>query len=208
MCLLDPHPCLGSCLWISATGVWSSDVEATSDSSSSSYVAHFLLPLVSCRLTPNQPYPELTSPWTLFFAGPLWPALNCKFPFPLVLLSISTVLVCPPKSCRRIRIMCLLDPDPCFVGLWRCLDVVGSSVLLCQELRGVTVTNGMWNKYDMTPSVAINATQLIAIEAATVRQRVNAGTAVHAHNIFLRHLGTFSTNTMVCCKPVSLNVVL
>jgi hypothetical protein len=34
----------------------------------------------------------------------------------------------------------------------------------------------MWNKYDMTPSVAINATQLIAIEAATVRQRVNAGT--------------------------------
>jgi hypothetical protein len=56
--------------------------------------------------------------------------------------------------------------------------------------------------------VAINATQLIAIKAATVRQRVNAGTAVHAHNIFLRHLGTFITNTMVCCKLVSLNVVL
>jgi hypothetical protein len=95
-----------------------------------------------------------------------------------------------------------------FVGLWRCLDVVGSSVLLCQELGGVTVTNGMWNKYNMTPSVAINATQLIAIEAATVRQRVNTGTAVHAHNIFLRHLGTFITNTMVCCKLVFLNVVL
>jgi hypothetical protein len=60
--------------------------------------------------------------------------------------------------------------------------------------------NGMWNKYDMMPSVAINATQLIAIEAATVRHRVNADTAVHAHNIFLRHLGTFITNTMVCCK--------
>jgi hypothetical protein len=60
----------------------------------------------------------------------------------------------------------------------------------------------------MTPSVAINATQLIAIEAATIRQRVNAGTAVHAYNIFLRHLGTFITNTMVCCKLVFLNVVL
>jgi hypothetical protein len=48
----------------------------------------------------------------------------------------------------------------------------------------------------MTLSVAINATQLIAIETATVRQRVNADTVVHAHNIFLRHLGTFLTNTM------------
>jgi hypothetical protein len=59
-----------------------------------------------------------------------------------------------------------------FVGLkqW-CLDIVGSSALLCQELGRVTVTNGMWNMYDMTLSVAINATQLIAIEAATVRQR-------------------------------------
>jgi hypothetical protein len=66
----------------------------------------------------------------------------------------------------------------------------------------------MWNKYDMTPAVAINATQLIAIEAATVRQRVNADTAVHAHNIFLRHLGTFIANTIVWCKLVFLNVVL
>jgi hypothetical protein len=42
----------------------------------------------------------------------------------------------------------------------------------------------MWNKYDMTPSVAINATQLIAIEAATVKQRVNADTAQCTHPIF------------------------
>jgi hypothetical protein len=56
--------------------------------------------------------------------------------------------------------------------------------------------------------VAINATQLIAIEVTTVRQRVNADTAVHAHNIFLRHLGTFIANTMVWCKLVFLNVVL
>jgi hypothetical protein len=42
----------------------------------------------------------------------------------------------------------------------------------------------MWNKYLMMPSVAINATQLIAIEATTIRQRVNTDTVVHPHNIF------------------------
>jgi hypothetical protein len=88
------------------------------------------------------------------------------------------------------------------------LDIVGSSALLCQELGGVTIRNGMWNMYDRTPSVAINATQLMAIEAATVRQRVNADTAVHTHNLFLCHLGTFITNTMVWRKLVFLNVVL
>jgi hypothetical protein len=41
MCLLDPDPCLGSCLSLLAKDGWSSDVEATSDFSSSSYLVHF-----------------------------------------------------------------------------------------------------------------------------------------------------------------------
>jgi hypothetical protein len=75
-------------------------------------------------------------------------------------------------------------------------------------MGGVTVTIGKWDMYDMMAAVAINATQLIAIEVTTVRQRANADTAVHAHNIFVRHLRTFITNTMVWCKLVFLNVFL
>jgi hypothetical protein len=51
MCLLDPDPCLASCLSILAKEACSLGVEATSHFSSSSYLAHFLLPLVSCRLS-------------------------------------------------------------------------------------------------------------------------------------------------------------
>jgi hypothetical protein len=60
----------------------------------------------------------------------------------------------------------------------------------------------------MTRYVAIDATQLITTETATVRQRMNTSIAEHANDIFLRYLGTFITHTLVRCKLVLLNIVL
>jgi hypothetical protein len=83
--------------------------------------------------------------------------------------------------------------------------IVGS---VCHGLTGVTVADGMWKDVEMARLVAINTTQPITKEAATVRQRMNTIIAVQAHNISLRHLRTFVTNTMICCKLLFLNVVL
>jgi hypothetical protein len=65
----------------------------------------------------------------------------------------------------------------------------------------------MWNKYDMTPSVAINATQLITIEAATVRQWVNTGLQC-THTIFVSAILEHSSQTPWFVAHTFFNAVL